>query len=774
MRRIYMIGNTHFDPAWLWTWDEAMASIRATFRSALERMKEDDEFIYSFCTPAVFEWIQKTDPEMFEEIRQRAIEGRWDIQAEGWWLQPDCNAPCGESLIRQGLYGQQYLTEHFGKRATTVFNFDSFGHGPSLPQILKKCCLDNYVFSRPALKEQSLEKELFVWKSPDGSEVLAYRSDADGVGKYNRQTEDFIRMQLERWENCGHDLMLVYGVSDHGGAPTKQAISAIRELKDAIDGVTVKMASTTEFFAEQRGKIKTTFCGELMTRYYGVFSNHGEIKRNNRRAEYAVTRAEKVSCFAQMLGYSSYPANELKQCWKDVMFNQFHDILGGACIPQCYDDAANLHGRALQSANEISNFTLQKIAKNIKMLGNNEDSVWNLCIFNPNPTTYEGILEAEVQWIWEFPWYFGEIELIDESGAVHDTQIITERSNIPGFRSRFAFNARIPAFGYRTYAVRKTEREVTRDFGDCDIVSPFEFCAFEDNGDTWCFKTTEGYGKTCEKPILESRKTVENGALFTTVKQVWRFRSSILEEYITRYAKSGLIDYRYRVNWNEKHIVLKLVPTAGKKPQSVLAAVPGGSIVRPMDGREYPVGQWIGWGEGKDGKCLLLDGIFSYNTDEYPQLTILRSPIYGDLRRGELREELDYQYMEQGITFGKIRIIPEAVSPATAVAGAMQWNDPPIVVCEANHGGTLPPTATGLSLDCDNAVVTALKQAEDSDGYVLRLTEYNGISGSIKLKLGENKAVEVRLSPYEIKTLRFMKDGSVRETNMLEDLTTQE
>ena len=142
------------------------------------------------------------------------------------------------------------------------------------------------------------------------------------------------------------------------------------------------------------------------------------------------------------------------------------------------------------------------------------------------------------------------------------------------------------------------------------------------------------------------------------------------------------------------------------------------------------------------------------------------------MRRGELREELDYQYMEQGITFGKIRIIPEAVSPATAVAGAMQWNDPPIVVCEANHGGTLPPMATGLSLDCDNAVVTSLKQAEDSDGYVLRLTEYDGIGGSVKLKFGENEAVDVSLSPYEIKTLRFLKDGSVRETNMLEDLTT--
>ena len=769
MNTLYMIGSTHFDPAWLWTWDEAMAGIRATFRAALERMEEDGEFVYSFCTPAVFDWIRETDPELFEKIRQRVAEGRWDIEAEGWWLQPDCNAPSGESLIRQGLYGQRYLMEHFGKRATTVFNFDSFGHGPMLPQILKKCGLEYYVFSRPAPKEQQLEKELFAWRSADGSQVLAFRADADGVGKYHRQAADFIRMNRERLNSCDHDLMVVYGVSDHGGAPTRQAIRDIHEMNRQFQDVSLKMASTTAFFEAQKEQVSATVTGELMTRYYGVFSNKAEIKRNNRRAEYAVSRAEKASCFTEMLGCRPYPGEKLNQCWKDIMFNQFHDILGGACIPECYDDARDLHGRAIQSANEITHFALQSITRQVKMLGNNQDSVWNLCIFNPNAVAYSGILEAEVQWIWEFPWYFGGIELVDETGAVHPTQIITERSKVPGFRSRFAFHADIPAFGYRTYAVRKTEREIRRDFGETDIRSPFVFRAFEDNGDIWCFKTTDGYGKICEEPVLESRKTVEKGELVTTVKQVWRFRSSILEEYITRYSGSDMVDYRYRVNWNEKQLVLKLIPTGGKQPDSVLAAAPGGSILRPMDGREYPVGQWMRWGEGVDGVTLLLDGIFAYNTGDYPQLTVLRSPIYGDMRLKPLREELDYQYLEQGITSGRIRLIPEAVSANAAAAGAMQWNDPPVVVCEANHGGTLPPTAVGLTMEPACAVVTALKKAEDGGGYVLRLTEYDGTGGRTRLQLGNAAPAQIEIAPYEIKTLRFLPDGSVRETNMLEE-----
>ena len=769
MRTLYMIGNTHFDPAWLWTWDEAMAGIRATFRAALERMEEDSEFVYSFCTPAVFDWIRETDPALFEQIQKRAAEGRWDVSAEGWWLQPDCNAPSGESLIRQGLYGQRYLMEHFGRRATTVFNFDSFGHGPMLPQILKKCDLHYYVFSRPAPKEQALEKELFAWRSADGSEVLAFRADADGVGKYNHQTEDFIRIHRENLEACDHDLMLVYGVSDHGGAPTKQAIRDIHKLNEEFGDVPVKMAGTTEFFQAQKDQVTAAFTGELMTRYYGVFSNKNEIKRNNRRAEYALSRAEKASCFAEMLGCRPYPGEKLTECWKDVMFNQFHDVLGGACIPQCYEDARDLHGRAIQSANEITHFALQAITRQVKMLGNNEDAVWNLCVFNPSGRPYSGILEAEVQWIWEFPWYFGGIELIDETGAVHKTQIVTERSKVPGFRSRFAFHAEIPAFGYRTYAVRKTEQEIRRDFGDTDIRSPFVFRVFEDNGDVWCFKTTDGYGPMCEEPVLESRKTVEKGDILTTVKQVWRFRDSILEEYITRYRENDAIDYQYRVNWNEKHKVLKLIPAAGQSPDSVLAAVPGGSILRPMDGREYPVGQWIRWGEGEAGVTLLLDGVFAYNTGEMPQLTLLRSPIYGDMRRSIFNPELDFQYMEQGITSGRIRLIPEAISANEAAARAMEWNDLPVVVCEANHGGSLPPTAVGLTMEPAIAVVTALKKAEDGNGYVLRMTEYDGIGGTTRLRLGDLAAASVTVAPYEIKTLRFLKDGTVRETNMLEE-----
>ena len=236
MNTIHAIGYTHFDPVWLWTWDEAMAGIRSTFRSALKRMDEEPDFVYSFCCPPVFEWIRAIEPDMFAEIKRRVREGRWDLD-EGWWLQPDVNAATGESYARHALHGQRYLERWFGRRSTTAFNSDSFGHAATLPQILKKGGISRYVFSRPSPGEQELPDCLFIWRSPDGSEVLAYRIESTTNTNLNTPGGDMraAAQELAKRAN-GHDMMLIYGVSDHGGAPTRQAIAELKQLSAEENG----------------------------------------------------------------------------------------------------------------------------------------------------------------------------------------------------------------------------------------------------------------------------------------------------------------------------------------------------------------------------------------------------------------------------------------------------------------------------------------------------------------------------------------------------------
>ena len=145
---LHMIGNGHLDPVWLWRWQEGFQAIKATFRSALDRMCESDDFLFTSSSAGTYEWVEQNDPRMFAEIKARVSEGRWQIVG-GWWNQPDCNLPSGESFVRQGLYGQRWFQEHLGVMARVGYNVDSFGHHGMLPQILKKSGLDYYVHTRP-------------------------------------------------------------------------------------------------------------------------------------------------------------------------------------------------------------------------------------------------------------------------------------------------------------------------------------------------------------------------------------------------------------------------------------------------------------------------------------------------------------------------------------------------------------------------------------------------------------------------------------------------
>ena len=135
-----MIGNSHIDPVWMWRWQEGFQEIKATFRSVLDRMKEYEAFIFTGSSASFYEWVEENDPAMFEEIKERVKEGRWIIVG-GWWIQPDCNAPAGESYVRQGLYGQKYFEEKFGVKAVCGYNVDSFGHNGNQAWITMCSCV---------------------------------------------------------------------------------------------------------------------------------------------------------------------------------------------------------------------------------------------------------------------------------------------------------------------------------------------------------------------------------------------------------------------------------------------------------------------------------------------------------------------------------------------------------------------------------------------------------------------------------------------------------
>ena len=771
----YCIGNTHFDPVWLWQWHEAMASIRATFRAALDRMNEDPDFIYSFATPPVFEWIKKTEPALFEAIRERVAEGRWEL-GEGWWLQPDCYSACGESYVRQGLYGQRWLRENFGKTADTVFNIDSFGHSPMLPQILSGCGIRYYCFVRPEAHHVPLASPLFWWESPDGSRVLTYRAD----DCYAKDTA--ARLAHSSFGSDETDELVVYGVTDHGGAPTKEALQDIHACSDAF-------CSTLTRYFEEHLDCPVTEKREFVTGDFGVYANLPQIKAMVRRGEYTLLAAEKAAVLAELAGC---PLREvdgrtvqeiLTHAWKDVLFNQFHDIIGGASILDAYKDAYAGLGRAVINGQEMLHYALQRITSGLQMVGD----AWNLAVWNLHDTAYDGYIEAEVQWIHEYDWYSDGIELEAGDGKRYPCQIIREKSVLPGFRSRFLFRAVIPPMGYKLFHVIRTGMEIPKTAGDTNRIETdrltvtlengyitriqdkaglilaenlFTPVTYRDDGDTWAFNIS-AYDSG---PIPWENVSVdvkECGPLRTVIRSCFRQELSTLTLYYTVYHDENVVDVRWSCNWNGRHKAVKLL--CGVSSPKHLAAVPYGSVSRTETAADVPLGSWV----RTEGFTLFADAGFAYNLrDGQLGVTLFRSPIAGDLRIFPIDPEDDYDFLGQGINEGRMRICFDSVSPAEAFAAADHFLDPPIVIDEAWHPGADVPVHSYVSVEKGSSVLTVLKHAEDNDGLILRLTEYNGTADQVTIRL-DGAVHTVNMKPYEIKTLKLT-EGTAVEVTMLE------
>ncbi|MHB1355177.1 MAG: alpha-mannosidase [Anaerolineae bacterium] len=793
---IYMIGNTHFDPVWLWTWDEGMSSIRSTFRAALERMDEEPAFIYSFSCPPVFEWIRNVDPEMFRQIQLRVKQGRWEL-VEGWWLQPDCIAACGESYARQGLYGQRYLLKHFGQISRSAFNIDSFGHSAMLPQILSKSGIRFYSFTRPEPREKALPGQLFRWESPDGSSVLAWRDESGYLGDVEKR----IRDAAGCIDELGHDIMLIYGVTNHGGAPTRQAIATIKELGDSRElPCDVRFGTHDSFFAAQDTDALPVVRDELMTKWFGVFSNFPEVKQNNRRGEYALLNAEKAAVVAGWANGADYPADKLTAGWKDLMFNQFHDIIGGACIKQAYQDARNLHGRALQSANEVLHYALQSVTKDISLPASGAE--WNVVVWNLNAFGMEAQIEAEVQWAWEFEWYKGPIAIVDEAGHEYPCQVIRERSVIPGFRSRFVFTATLPSLGYKAFQVLRRAPTATAREGlpatDYHLESQryrVEICretggiasiydkqqgrkvlgdgtrpaVLQDDGDTWAFNVS-GFGAELGTFRLQESKLIEDGPVRSVICTKAIYANSYLEQVFTLYKDTDILDGSYRVFWREKHLALKLGFDTLLVNPTLTTAIPYGSIERKNDGVEMPLGEWLDLsGEGR-GVSILTDSLFSYDvSDSTAAFTVLRSAIFGDLRLPEgLDLSAEYEYLGQGITEGRWRLHFHDGNwrKAQIPQRAMQFCNPPVAVIETNHPGSLPQERSFAAMESQSTIMTVIKQAEEGDAIIVRAYEYAGKADRVAIDIAGSR-IDTLLNRYEIKTLRFNQDG-ISETDILE------
>jgi len=808
---VRLTGQAHIDMAWLWPWTETVEVVRRTARTALQLMTRNPEFTFTQSQAAAYAWIEEKYPALFNEIKERVKEGRWEI-AGGMWVEPDLNLPDGESLVRQILLGKRYFQEKFGVDVRVGWNPDTFGYNWQMPQILRKSGMEYFVTTKLAFNDTNkFPHRLFWWQAPDGSRILTYFPNPLGA---DVEPSPMARHLAAISRPSGvKEIMFFYGVGDHGGGPTQENIEAARRLQQTSLFPRVQFSTARPFLdgllASSPELTIPVWNDELYFEYHrGVFTTQAETKRNNRKSEVLLLNAEKFSSLAQLYG-KPYRQKELNTAWRMVLFNQFHDILPGSSIAPVYVDAARDYAQVRYIGQDVLDDSLAYLGGQIDSRGPG----LALVVFNPQSWERTEVVEAKVR----LPEAAGDYHVTDNHGlpVPHQTVGRDDRSTL----LKFLFLAdRVPSLGYRTFRVipgppqgggagsvpntslqgRPQEMVLENEFlrvkvgtksglieSLYDKVNGREvldatrrgnllqtFADKPKNWDAWNLDADFENVKW-DLDVADSVAMVETGPVRSVVRVVKHFQKSRIVQDIVLYPKVPRVDCNMEVDWHEKHILLKVAFPISVSSRTATYEIPFGTIKRPTTREtsierakfEVPALRWADLSDENYGVSVLNESKYGYDTKgNVVRLSLLRSPAWPDPNADEGFHRFTYSIYPH---------VGDWERAGTARRG-YELNYPLLVRTESNHGGPLLAAHSFLSIDSPSVFLTAMKKAEDDESLVLRFIKLGGDDGESSITLPraaagaaesdlmergltelapEEDKLQVTVKPYEIKTI---------------------
>ena len=802
--RFHMIGHAHIDPVWLWPWSEGIAVVHSTFRSALDRLNETPDAAFISSSAQFYEWVSENDQGMIREIRTRIEEGRWNIVG-GWWVEPDVNIPCGESLVRQGLYGQRTFQKLFGRKAVVAFNPDSFGHTSTLPQIIKKQGMENYIFMRPAPHEKNLPSDLFWWEGPDGSKVLTYRIQIS----YN--DEGSVRSRIENMLSKSasqpmKSFMAFYGVGDHGGGATKENIASILELKTGKKAPQIFFSTPERYFEEVRSQkdlIIPVVKDDLQHHAPGCYTAESSIKKGNRTSESALISAEKLAAIGSVAWDFEYPMEELTEAWKRILFLQFHDSLAGSSLYDHSETARNGFGHALDVAEQTTYKSLQKLEWQIPAT---DPASQFIVAFNPHSWQVTANLEYDLSWNVQSV----KSVVTDGTGRNLNHQWVSGSSET-GNRNKLLVQTELPSMGYRQIRISSGPGSDARNnlgYTQDSIENEYFRLSFSNDGSVRIFdksekteifsKDSEGFQaliiddpsdtwshdiKSFSKVIGKFSDTVltilEKGPLRVKMRSVSKYNASVLTIDWCLYSGIKTIEAKVTLDWHEHLKMLKFSFPADVDSPSAVYETACGTIERAVNGDEDPGQRWVDIegtrNEKVKGLAVINDAKYGYSVHGSDlRISVARSAVYAHHNPRVLDMNAEHLWMDQGIQNFRMLIVPHSGkwNDINLPRIAEEFSAPAPVISQGIHGGKLPASGSFLSTSSENIVISAMKKSESGDSIILRCVETLGKGGPAKLDLNfADTSCECHFSPYEIKTFCIDRNtGKVSELNLLEEV----
>ncbi len=753
----YVVGHSHIDVAWLWRLKHTREKAQRTFSTVLRYMEEFDEYVFMHSSPQVYKDIKNDAPELFERIKERVAEGRWEPEG-GMWLEADCNITSGESLVRQFQHGIRFFRQEFGKTCTYLWLPDVFGYSWALPQILKLSGIKTFATTKISWNQfNTMPNDVFRWRGIDGTDVLTYfidvPSSVEGIDKrgstYNANIDPVsVLGGWKKFQNkeLTNSFLISYGHGDGGGGVDHDMLK-MRRAMDRIPGLpNVKAARAGAFFDKLHEDIARAeadpvqevpvWDGELYLEYHrGTYTSQAHNKKNNRRSEFALCKAEWLSALSFVLG-GGCDAKTLYDSWDTVLELQFHDIIPGSSIREVYEDCDVMYAKILSDAERVTKDALSHLV-------NTYDGAYTVCNFGSFPRT--DLVFVPAVYGTAFVDDAGQsLEIQETEGGVLvriDVPALSLRTffsaaGAPTFQTPFSFDGSVAESPHYTLQYdergflcriydKDEDREVLKAGGFGNALEVFEDKPIKyDNWDIDIFYTQKKEFAVPDGPVTLK----ENGPLRMVVSAAYTYGHSRIEQDMIVYRDNRRIDFKTHVDWHEDHRLLKAAFDTSIRTTKATYDIQYGHVERPTHfnnswdwARFEVVGhKWGDLSEQNYGVAILNDCKYGYSAkDGTIKLSLLKSGKHPDTMAD--MGEHDFTYALYPHADGPVAggVIEESVAlnlPLTAVSGQSPFSGRSLFAVEG----------TGIHID-------AVKKAEDSDQILLRFHECFGGTQKVRI-----------------------------------------
>ena len=763
-----LLGQASIEPGWLWL--PGPERYRDLFAGVLALM--DQYPLFRFAQPAALPYwsVDMSDPALFRQLRERVRQGRWEVVG-GAWTDADCMLPGGESLVRQFLYGKQYLHDRLGVDVRVAWLPESLGYSRNLPQILKKSGIDYFLTAQMAWNDTNpFPHHLFWWNSPDGSSVLSYLPYGGPGGPL--RAESVINQVKGLEHETGHrDVLVLFGGAAGPGLRAED-LESLPQLKQRDVFPQVTMGQATRWFdripTEVRENLRVWNDELYLECDREAYTSGAALKKANRDTEVLLRQAEQWSAIASLLG-RQYPADPLAEAWRLTLGNQSRAVLGVVGAAPVYLTATDAYERACELARAALNQSLQAIADNVNSRGLSSP----LLVFNPHSWPCSGLVQVE-------PPGPGPWQVADTSGAPVPTQLTTTDAGTP----LVLFLATdVPPCGYLAYQLQPGEPARARETKVRATQEVVENEFLEARVDSQTGEISSLFDKQYQRQVLilgqsgnqlqlleepspaqrgaipgrdtaysvirrvESISVLESGPVRAAIRVTRssfsaRGRRSRYTQDIMLAAGSRRLDIRNRIDWQEENCLLKAAFPIGIMEPQATYDTPFAAVTRatgmdtPLERArwEVPVQKWADLSNGAYGVSLLNEGKCGADIHNgIMRLTLLRGVRPTDPAADRGLHEFVYSLYPHTGDWRR-----------GTVAQANELNAPLLCLQTASREGPLPPRHSFFAVNAGNVVLEALKQAEDGSGLVLRLVEYYGNAGAVEI-IAPNRPKRVSL-----------------------------